>query len=65
MPLVLLWSVWKLRNDIVFNGGQANFADLEEIVKLWVAFWANSSVAGLHYSLHDFLFNFKQLRFCL
>lgn len=65
VPLILLWSVWKLRNDIVFNRGQANFVDLEEIVKLRLSFWAKSSVAGLHYSIHDFLFNFKQVRLCL
>ncbi|GMP39669.1 hypothetical protein CsSME_00010408 [Camellia sinensis var. sinensis] len=29
VPLLLLWSIWKLRNEIVFNGGQVNFADLE------------------------------------
>lgn len=33
VPLVMLCSVWKLRNEKVFNGGHTKFADLVHIVK--------------------------------
>lgn len=65
VPLVVLWSIWKFQNEIVFNNGQANFSDLVEVVKLRVVFWAKSCVPGLQYSVHDFLFNLQQIRMCL
>lgn len=65
VPLVMLWSVWKLRNDKVFNGGHPNFADLVDTVKSRIAFWAKSNITGVQYSVHDLVINLNQVRQCL
>ena len=62
VPLVMLWSVWKLRNDKVFIGGHSNFADLVDIVKSRIAFWAKSNITGVHYSVQDLVINLNQVR---
>ena len=37
----LLWSIWKCRNDIVFNkGGYPNFLQVVRMVTYWIYEWA-------------------------
>ncbi|KAF5936254.1 hypothetical protein HYC85_027383 [Camellia sinensis] len=36
IPLVVLWSVWKLRNDVVFNASNPSLAELCEVIKVRV-----------------------------
>ena len=67
LPLAVLWSIWKLRNDCVFNSAQPNSLQLCELTKIRVAIWLKSHSIGnsCSYSIHDFIFNFNQTRRCL
>lgn len=58
MPLAVLWSTWKHRNDCIFNGSQPNFEELSEVVKAKIALWAKSSSAKMQFSINDVVFNF-------
>lgn len=61
VPLAMLWYVWKLRNECVFNEAKPDFADLTELVKIRVALWAKSHLKELKYSVHDIVYNLKQV----
>lgn len=62
VPLILFWSIWKLRNDLLFNGGHPNFDDLGDILKTRIVFWAKSNLPGVHYTVHDFVQYLQQVR---
>lgn len=64
LPFELMWSVWKLRNDCVFNGGQPKLDELGEIVKVRVALWFKFNSKGVPYSVHDIVSNHRQVRYC-
>ena len=51
--LVLLWSISRLRNDVLFNDAYLNFANLKDIVKTMIAFSAKSRLSGVNYTVHD------------
>lgn len=40
VPLALMWSVWKLRNECLFKEAKPYFVELIELVKVRVAMWA-------------------------
>ncbi|XP_028124098.1 uncharacterized protein LOC114321151 [Camellia sinensis] len=60
VPLAVLWSTWKHRNDCVFNGSQPNFEELCEVVKARIALWAQSFLTKLEFSINDIVFNLPQ-----
>lgn len=57
VPLAVLWSTWKHKNDCVFNGCQPNFEELCEVVKARIALCAKSSPAKMEFSVNDVVFN--------
>ncbi|XP_028062316.1 uncharacterized protein LOC114265699 [Camellia sinensis] len=65
VPLVALWSIWKLRNECTFNGAIADVGDLSELIKARVAIWLVSSSKGWNYSVSDFIYNLNQVRACI
>lgn len=65
VPLAVLWSTWKHRNDCVFNGSQPNLEDLCEVVKVRIALWVKSSPAKVEFSINDVVFNLHQVHYCL
>lgn len=65
VPLVMLWSVWKLRNEKVFTGRLPNFVELVDLVKSRIAFWTKSNIAGLQYLVQDIVINLHQVTQCL
>lgn len=65
VPLVMMWPMRKLRNESVFNEAKPNFADLIELVKIRVALWAKSHLKELKYSVHNLVYNLKQVFYCV
>lgn len=65
VPIAMLWSVWRLRNDCVFKGSQPTMDELGEIVKVRVGLWAKSRLPEIHYTVHDVVANLNQVRCCL
>ncbi|KAL4378969.1 hypothetical protein GQ457_02G041360 [Hibiscus cannabinus] len=56
MPLVIAWSIWLHRNEIVFQGKTADFGQLLYIVKLRASWWFKAKVPGSLLSL-DLIFS--------
>lgn len=65
IPLAIMWPVWKLRNDCIFNEAQPTLNDLADLVKIRVAMWAVFSLKEFKYSVHDVLYNLKQVCYCV
>ncbi|KAI7992486.1 hypothetical protein LOK49_LG12G03033 [Camellia lanceoleosa] len=65
IPLVTLWSLWKHRNECIFQGTQPQLQDFHELIITRLAFWYKAASKRFQFSIHDFLFNFPQIRYCL
>ncbi|XP_028125672.1 uncharacterized protein LOC114322530 [Camellia sinensis] len=57
VPVAVLWSIWKARNDCLFHQKSVEGFDLAELVKVRIAFWCKHSCGGLQYSVEDIVFN--------
>ncbi|XP_028078212.1 uncharacterized protein LOC114280083 [Camellia sinensis] len=60
VPVAMLWSTWRLRNEVVFNGKQPNMNELCEVVKVTVGLWVKSSMPSVQYSVHQIVENLSQ-----
>lgn len=45
-PLAVMWSIWKLRNECLFNEGQPDFEEPKELVRVRIALWAKFNSKG-------------------
>ncbi|XP_028099375.1 uncharacterized protein LOC114298914 [Camellia sinensis] len=59
IPLIVLWSLWKLRNKCVFVEAQPNFSGLSENIQNRAALWLKASIKDLPYSVDDLTFNWR------
>ncbi|XP_028100507.1 uncharacterized protein LOC114299868 isoform X2 [Camellia sinensis] len=59
IPLVVLWSLWKLRNDVVFNASVPNVAELCEVIKVRIALWWRPFYSEHSFTIQDFVHNLR------
>ncbi|XP_028052094.1 uncharacterized protein LOC114256638 [Camellia sinensis] len=62
IPLIVLWSLWKCRNECIFEEAQPNISDLSETIKVRAALWLKASIKDLPFSVDDLTFNWRQIR---
>ncbi|XP_028093879.1 uncharacterized protein LOC114293964 [Camellia sinensis] len=65
IPLAVLWSLWKQRNDIIFNKAQLDFEKLCDLIKTRIALWFRASSPSLCYSVGDLVSNLQNVKFCI
>ncbi|KAL7251590.1 hypothetical protein ACSBR1_013433 [Camellia fascicularis] len=65
VPLVVLWSLRKLRNDVVFNASTPILVELCEVIKVRFAVWLKPLSTEHNFTVQDFVFNLRQVRRCI
>ncbi|CAL5334586.1 unnamed protein product [Camellia sinensis] len=65
VPVAMLWSTWRLRNEIVFKGHIPDMLELGELVKVRVGLWVRASLPSVHYSVHHIVENLSQVLLCI
>lgn len=61
IPCATLWSIWKLRNEHIFQDKDICWEELVDLIKIRVAFWVKSKGNHDGYSVNDFIFNLKSI----
>lgn len=61
VPIVALWSIWKLRNDCAFKEAKADIWDLSDLIKTKVAIWLISSSKAWQFTVSDFIYNLNRI----
>lgn len=61
IPPATLWSIWKLRNEHIFQGKSLNWEELVELIKIRVALWIRPKWEHKEYSINDFIFNLSSI----
>lgn len=62
LPSVVMWFVWKARNEIRFAGSGANWCEVCESIKLHTAFLVKYHTKGVDCSINDLLYNLESIR---
>lgn len=65
IPLAVLWSLWKQRNESLFNDTQADLEKLCELIKIQIALWFRASSPFFCYLVNDIVFNLQNVKFCI
>ncbi|XP_028113519.1 uncharacterized protein LOC114311591 [Camellia sinensis] len=65
IPLVTLWSIWKHRNECLFQASSPNLQELQELIVTRIAIWLKAASTKLHFSINDFLYNISAIRHCI
>ncbi|KAL7202514.1 hypothetical protein ACSBR1_034063 [Camellia fascicularis] len=62
IPLIVIWSIWKYKNECVFCNAQPNSSDLPELIKFKSALWLKVSIKNFPYTVDDLVFKWRQIR---
>lgn len=62
IPHIVLWSIWKHRNDCIFAEALPNFSETRDSIKIRSALWLKASIKDLPYLAADLIFNWRQIR---
>ena len=62
IPLVVLWSLWKHRNECVFSLSQPNSFGLYDLIKTRTVLWLKATSKDFPLSVDDYLFKWNQIR---
>ncbi|XP_028085054.1 uncharacterized protein LOC114286155 [Camellia sinensis] len=65
IPLAVLWSIWKQRNDSIFDNAQVDLDGLCEFIKVRIALWVKFSCHSIKYSVNNLVHNLQQVRVCI
>ncbi|KAF5938282.1 hypothetical protein HYC85_025788 [Camellia sinensis] len=65
IPMATHWSIWRHRNECVFNGLQLEFEALCDILKVRVALWTKALPLQVAAFVNDLVYNLQQVKFCL
>ncbi|KAL7254616.1 hypothetical protein ACSBR1_008885 [Camellia fascicularis] len=57
IPLAVLWSLWKLRNEFIFESATPKLEEVCDLIKIRVAMWLNQRFKDSHFTILDFLTN--------
>ena len=49
IPLAVIWSLWKLRNECIFKSVSPTLVDLCELIKIRVALWLKHRFKDCHF----------------
>lgn len=63
LPIPVLWSVWKHRNECFFRDAIPNVEGVCDRIKFRMAVWFKEVFKDHKFTVHDFLFNLKHVRF--
>lgn len=61
IPMAVLWSVWNVRNKLVFENEAPDWNKISDLILSRVAFWVKSKEGGSEFSLDDFIFRINSL----
>lgn len=62
IPLAVLWSLWKLRNEVVFQSKQAHLEEVCDLIKFRIAIWVKTHSSVGFYSMQEIVNNVQQFR---
>ncbi|XP_028104944.1 uncharacterized protein LOC114303962 [Camellia sinensis] len=57
VPVAVVWSIWKARNDCLFHQKSVEGFDLAELVKVRIAFWCKHSRGVYGFNVHGLIVN--------
>lgn len=61
VSFAIIWSIWKLRNDLIFQGVVPRWVDMGDIIKFKVANWFKAYQGSRVFSTNDILLRFPAL----
>ncbi|KAG5539456.1 hypothetical protein RHGRI_019858 [Rhododendron griersonianum] len=61
IPFAVLWSLWKMRNEHLFQNKDLNWEDVVDLIKLRIAFWVKTKWNDGDYSVSDFIFRLSSI----
>ncbi|XP_028086494.1 uncharacterized protein LOC114287362 [Camellia sinensis] len=65
LPLAVLWSIWKQKNDSIFNNVQVDLDGLCESIKVRIVLWVKTSCPSFKSLVDDSVHNLQQVKFCI